>query len=287
MSQLSHKVTHTFFLNLSIVFISTSGPLGRFVALPPPLTIAVRAVLACMLLLLYCKWKGYRFSLERHVRIPVMVSGLFFGLHWVTYFYALQWSSVAIGMLSLYTYPVITAFIAPIMLKTAFQKMHLVLGVLVLVGILFLVPDFDLKNSHTKAIAMGVFSALCYALRNVLLKKHSIHVQGSVLMSYQLLMVVLLLLPVWFLYDLDQVSAYWKPIFALALFTTALGHTLFLQSLKHFSVTTASIISSAQPVYGILAGILFLDEIPAWPTIIGGLLILCAVFVENIRSYRS
>lgn len=287
MPQLSHKVKHTFFLNLSVVLISTSGPLGRFVALPPPLTIAVRAVLACLILLAYCKWKRYSFSLEKHIRIPIIVSGLFFGLHWVTYFYALQWSSVAIGMLSLYTYPVITAFLAPILLKTSFQKTHLALGILVLVGILFLVPDFDLKNTHTKAIAMGVFSALCYALRNVLLKKHSIHTQGSVLMSYQLVMVVALLFPVWFLYDLDQVLSYWKPIFALALFTTALGHTLFLQSLKHFSVTTASIISSAQPVYGILAGILFLDEVPAWPTIIGGFLILCSVFVENIRSYRD
>ena len=43
--------------------------------------------------------------------------------------------------------------------------------------------------------------------------------------------------------------------------TTAIGHTLMVTSLKHFSVTTASIISSLQPVYGIIMAFLFLSEI--------------------------
>ena len=61
--------------------------------------------------------------------------------HWVTYFYALQWSNVAIGMLSLFTYPVITALLEPLILKTKFQKHHLILGFIVLIGVYFLAPD--------------------------------------------------------------------------------------------------------------------------------------------------
>ncbi len=283
----SQKIKNFLLLNLSVLLISTSGPLGRFVTLPPPLTIALRAGLACVLLFLYCKWMKFSFRLERKVIVPVVVSGLFLGLHWVTYFYALQWSTVAIGMLSMYTYPVITAFMEPILLKTAFQKFHILLGVLVLVGILLLVPEFDFQNSYTRAIAMGITSAFCYSLRNIIMKKHATNYQGSVTMTYQLMMVLVLFIPVWFMYDLEPIVSFWKPILALAIITTAIGHTLFLQSFKHFSVTTASIISSAQPVYGIIAGILFLDEIPAWTTVIGGALILSSVFVENFRSYRS
>ena len=273
-------------LNLSVLLISTSGPLGKFISLPPPLTIGMRSVVACILLFSYCKYRKFSFRLDKKTILPVVLSGLFLGIHWITYFYALAWSTVAIGMLSMFTFPIITAFLEPLFLKTKFQKLHFLLGSIVLVGILLLVPEFNFENSYTKAILIGVFSAFCYAIRNILVKKFATHYQGSVLLTYQLFFVVLLLIPVFFYYDLTTIRFNWKPIFALALVTTAIGHTLLLESFKHFSVTTASIISSAQPVYGIIAGMFFLDEIPVWTTIIGGGLILSSVLVENYFSYK-
>jgi len=62
---------------------------------------------------------------------------------------------------------------------------------------------------------------------------------------------------------------------------------MFLFSLKKFSATTASIISSIQPVYGIIIGVIFLKEIPVLTTIIGGVLILTSVVIESIRSYKD
>ena len=274
------------FLNLSVLLISTSGPLGRYVALPPPLTICVRAFLGCLILVLFCLLLKKSFQIAKSDRWVVLFSGFLFGLHWVTYFYALQWSSVAIGMLSLYTYPVITALLEPLLLKTRFQKIHVLLGILVLIGIAFLIPNFDMANTTTKAIAIGVFSAFCYAIRNISLKKQALIYDGSVLMSYQLLVVFLLLIPVLFLYDLAPVPNYWQPIIALAFFTTAIGHTLFLKSFAHFSITTASIISCAQPIYGILIGFFFLNEIPTLNTIIGGSFVISAVVIESFRAYK-
>jgi drug/metabolite transporter (DMT)-like permease len=63
--------------------------------------------------------------------------------------------------------------------------------------------------------------------------------------------------------------------------TTAVGHTLFLNSFKNFSIGTVSIMSSIQPIYGILFGIVFLSEIPSFRSIIGGLLIFMTVFIEQ------
>jgi drug/metabolite transporter (DMT)-like permease len=39
--------------------------------------------------------------------------------------------------------------------------------------------------------------------------------------------------------------------------------------------------SSIQPIYGILFGIVFLSEIPSFRSIIGGLLIFMTVFIEQ------
>lgn len=269
-----------------MLFISTSGALGRYVDLPVPVTIGVRAILAFLLLVLYCKWKKISFRILKGDRFLVFLGGLLLALHWITYFYALQWSNVAIGMLSLFTYPVITSFLEPIVLKTKFQKIHLLLGALLLLGIYFLVPDFDFKNSHSMALAIGIFSALCYALRNLLMKSKVSKYNGSMLMCYQTGVTGLILLPAMLFADFNIVLTQWKGLVALALITTAIGHTLFLNSFKHFSITTASILSSISPVYGIIIGALFLSEIPSWPTIFGGVLILASVLIESLRSHN-
>ena len=105
-------------LNLAILFISTSGVLGRFIELPIPITIGLRSLLGGIALYFFCKWKGISFQVEGHDRKTIFYGGNFLGLHWITYFYALRLSNVAIGMLSLFTYPAITAILEPIFLRT-------------------------------------------------------------------------------------------------------------------------------------------------------------------------
>jgi drug/metabolite transporter (DMT)-like permease len=72
----------------------------------------------------------------------------------------------------------------------------------------------------------------------------------------------------------------------LAFLTTAIGHSLMLHSLKFFSASTASIISSLQPIFGIILAFLFLQEMPTTNTFFGGGLILLTVVVESIRSKK-
>lgn len=269
-----------------MLFLGTSGPFGKFIDLPIPLTIAIRALLGLALLILYCKWQKISFDLRRRDIFPILVSGALLGIHWITYFKALQLSSVAIGMLSLFTYPVMTSFLEPLFLKVKFQKIHLLLGLMVLSGIYLLAPEIDFGNSNTIAICLGLFSAICYAARNIILKTKVDSYQGSILMGYQLIVVCVMLFPVYFMYDLNDVIPEWKGLLGLVVITTVLGHTLFINTFKHFSITTVSILSSIQPVYGIIIGAFLLSEIPSWSTIFGGILILTSVVIESFRYYR-
>ncbi|MBP2833968.1 DMT family transporter [Aquimarina sp. U1-2] len=273
-------------LNVAMICISTSGALGRYIDMPVPVIIGFRALLAGVLLFLFCKWKKVSFRTKSKDRPMIILSGILMGLHWITYFYALKLSNVAIGMLSIFTYPVITALLEPILLKTKFEKIHLLLTLLVLIGIYFLVPDLNFEDSYTKAVILGVISALCYALRNIIMKTKVGDYNGSVLMWYQLVVVSIVLFPFLCIADSSGIQEQWLPTLTLALLTTAIGHTLFLNSFKRFSITTASIISSVQPVYGIIIGMIFLNEIPVLSTIIGGVLILTSVVIESIRTYN-
>ena len=274
-------------LNLAVLIISTSGVLGRYISLSPPVTIFFRTLVASVLFYLFLKLRKQSLKLENWADVgKVLLAGGFLCLHWVTYFYSLRLSNVAIGLLSLFTYPVITAFLEPIILKTGFRKLHLALGVLVLTGVYFLTPDIDFENSYFIAVLFGMVSAVFYSLRNIIMKPKIQKYNGSVLMLYQIATVCVCLIPAAFIADLPQVIGQWKPLLVLAILTTCIGHTLFLMSFRNFSITTASIMSSIQPVYGILLGILFLEEIPGTETIIGGTLIISAVVIESLFSFK-
>lgn len=273
-------------INIAMLFISTSGVLGRYIDLPPAVTIGIRAFGAMLLLGVFVSWKKYSFKLARKDTPAIVLSGILMGMHWITYFYALQLSNVAIGMLSLFTFPVMTSLLEPVFLKTKFSRIHVLLGLLVLLGIYFLAPEFDTNNNNFIAILVGLVSALCYALRNLLVKTKITTYNGSVVMWYQTLVIAIMLVPAYFLFETDGFVSELPYIGILALVTTALGHTLFLFSFKHFSVTTASLMSSAQPIYGIILGIIFLGEVPNVRTIIGGALILISVLVESRRAVK-
>ncbi len=275
-------------LNLATIFISTSGVLGRYISLPPALTIWWRCLLAALFIGLFVWYKGYKFKIDsRKDTKYLFLSGALLGAHWVTYFYALHLSNVAIGLLSLFTYPVITALLEPVFFNIKLNKTHVFLGGIVLVGIYFLTPEFNLENNYTLGVLMGLISSLFYALRNILTKKHLHHVNASKVMFYQMISVVIILLPVLKIYPISPTPEHWMALGTLAFITTAVGHTLFVNSFKHFSISTVSIMSSIQPIYGIIFAMLFLYEIPASKTIIGGVLILSTVVIESIQSGKK
>lgn len=284
---MKESTRHILEINLAMLFVSTSGVLGRYIDLPPAVTIGIRAFGAMILLGIFVKFKGFSFSLARKDALAIIASGVLMGMHWITYFYSLQLSNVAIGMLSLFTYPVMTSLLEPLFFRTKFSKMHILLGILVLIGIYFLVPEFNTDNDYFLAILIGLVSALCFALRNLLVKTKIGEYNGSVVMWYQVLVIAIMLIPAYFIFETEGFVQQLPYIGILALLTTALGHTLFLFSLKRFSVTAASLMGSIQPIYGIILGVIFLSEIPGWRTVLGGGLILVSVVIESLRAVKS
>jgi drug/metabolite transporter (DMT)-like permease len=278
----NQHLRHILELNIAVLFISTSGVLGKYISMPPPVTIWWRCVFAAVFLGAFCWYKKVDLKIANKKDFKtIILSGILFGAHWVTYFYALHLSNVAIGMLSIFTYPVITALLEPLFFNTRMNIKHLFLGVLVLVGVYFLTPDFNIESNYTQGVIFGVVSAVFYSIRNILMKKKIDNYNSSMLMFYQMIVITLVLWPVFFIFEATPTLNDWGALLTLALLTTSIGHTLFVMSFKNFSVSTASIMSSIQPVYGILFGILLLSEIPSGKTVFGGLLILATVLIES------
>lgn len=286
MNENSH-LKHVFWLTIATIFISTSGALGKFIAMPPPVIVWWRSALAAFFLLFFCFYKKIDLNIHRRTHFWTFVlSALFMGAHWITYFYALKLSNVAIGMLSLFTFPVITAILEPLFSNVKFDVVHLFLGLLVLLGIYLLIPNFSLESKQLAGVLLGLISAVCYSLRTLILKRHIGAYNSTVLMFYQVLILSAILIPVLFFMDTSGIKTQIPYVILLALLTTAIGHTMFVNSLKYFKVSTASIIGSAQPVFGIIIAYFFLNEIPTIHTFYGGSLIVLTVMIESIRSRK-
>ena len=284
----SNSLKHLLELNASIILISSAGALVRHIELDPVLIAFWRGALAVIILGAFAYFKKASFQIKDKKDIQrLLISSILFGGHWVTYFYALQASSVAVGMLSLFTFPAITALLEPIYFKTPFNKRHVILAVVVLVGLYIMSPEINFSSDTTKGIISGVLSALFYALRNLTMKSNSKKYESSVLMFYQFLFIALVFSPFLVTNDTSNTVTYFPYILLLGIFTTAIGHTLFVNCFKNFNISTASIIASSQPVFGILLGVLFLKEIPNFHVVIGGAIILSTVFIESFSSNKN
>jgi drug/metabolite transporter (DMT)-like permease len=284
----NQHANHLLELLIGTLFISTSGVLGKFIDLPTPVIIWCRSALGGLFLYLFCRYRKFDIKItSKKDFITILLSAVLLGTHWITYFYALKLSNVALGMLSLFTFPVITALLEPLFIKTKLNIIHVFLGIIVLIGIYILAPKFDFESSQVKGILLGLFSALCYALRNLTLKRHIAQYSGTALMMHQILILSVLLIPFMFIMDISNLTTQFPYVILLALITTAIGHSMFIHSLKYFSVSTASIINSLQPVLGIIMAYFFLKEIPTWNTFFGGSLILTTVIIESIRSKKA
>ena len=256
--------------------------------MPSEIIVWFRSVFAMVFLYFFARYRKISLKvIDKRTHLPLIVSSLFMAAHWITYFYALKISNVAIGMLSLFTFPVITSLLEPVFLKTKLNPIHIVLGIVVLSGVYLLAPEFSLENSGVKGILFGLLSALCYSIRILILKQHVQNYHGSMLMFYQTFVITVVMFPVLFFMDVSEFQSQFPYLLLIALLTTAIGHSLMVHSLKFFSASTATIISSVQPIFGIIIAFFTVGEIPAPNTYLGGSLILLTVVIESIQSKKS
>jgi len=217
----------------------------------------------------------------------VIILGTLLATHWVTYFHAMQISSVATGVIALYTYPVITVLIEPFFYGEKPQFKDVISAIVVLFGVYLLVPEFSMEASQLRGALWGVLSALLFALRNIIQRRYFYMHSATTAQFYQILVVACLLLP-FSASSINQVTlTQWSQLLLLGVFFTALPHTLFTHSLRYLKAKSVSLIGCIQVVYASLFAAIILSEIPEWKTIIGGILVISAAIYETLATHPN
>jgi len=279
-------------LYLAVFLLALNGLFAKLIPLDATSITQLRSVLAGCTLLLLALLSRRRFLLDSpREYIGVYLIGAVLGLHWVSFFHSMQVSTVAIGMLSLFSYPVITVLIEPLFTRQKLQIADALAGIVVLIGVFVMVRD-DLQafdNAAVQGVFWGVISAFLFAMRNLLQKYYYPAVSSDRLMLHQVIAIsFMLLLFVDYPAVGDLSSGDWLTLLLLGTVSTAMGHTLLSYSLKTLPAKSIAMISCLQPIFATLFAWLLLQETPDVSVLAGGAIIVSVALYESVkRSSRK
>lgn len=273
-------------LNLTILIMGNVTLFAKLLPFPAVTIISGRALFSVLILGLFFWLRGKSVSYRSFKDfLFVFGIGILFALHWVTYFHSIQVSTVAVGMLSLFTYPVFSAILEPMFGGKRPDPFAFFLACFSFFGLFLIVPDLSWDNQMFQGVVWGVISAVLYAIRNLLTKEMHVHYPSAQILFTQLIATSLVLLP--FADGLFVMLAEPKYLVfqvVLAGVFTSLAHTIWIRSLSNLSVTTAGTLSTLSPIYGSLAAWYFLGEVPPDRLWLGGGVILFCAILEVFRK---
>ncbi|MCL1051431.1 DMT family transporter [Shewanella abyssi] len=284
----SDKKTGLLELHLAVLLFGGTALFSKLIPLSALDITVLRCVVAAAVLALIVKLSKQKIALEAAKDYLVAIGlGIIVSLHWVTYFASMQLSSVAIGMIAFFTYPVMTVLIEPLVTKTKLKLADVISGFLVLTGVSLLIPEASLGNDVTLGIAIGVLSAALFTARNLLHKRYFVQYSGQQAMFYQTMVAVAFLAP-WFTAEVSSIEDnVWWLIVLLGVVFTAAPHALFTSALRLLSAKTVGLVSCLQPFYGAVLALLLLSEDLDLKTIIGGTLVVATALFETQQSHKS
>lgn len=270
-------------LHFAVVLFGFAGLFGQWLALPPAVIVLGRTVVAGLALAAVATWQGHAVRPDR----GLAGNGVILAVHWVTFFEAIQASTVAIGLLGYAAFPLFVLALERMLLGRAFGMREAITTALVAVGLVVLVPAFEWRDRTVQGLAWGLVSAFTFALLAVRSRRHAATHAPAVVAFWQNAFAAIVLAPfVWVGREaVPPVSLReLMLIVLLGLVCTALAHTLFIASLRRVTAHTASVVAALEPVYGIALAAWLLHEIPTLRTLAGATLIVGAALVATRRA---
>ncbi|MBN1959192.1 MAG: DMT family transporter [Desulfuromonadales bacterium] len=275
-------------LYVAVFLLSLNGLFAKLIPLDATSITQLRSTIAVGGFFIFCRYHQRRLRLENLKQsFGVYCLGFLLGIHWVTFFRSMQVSTVAVGMLSLFSFPVVTILLEPFFARERLKLGNVMAGGVVLLGIAVMVSHdlHDLQGSVARGVFWGVLSALLFSLRNLIQKYHFSQVPSDRLMFHQVLAIAMMLAP--FL-DTQTTSTLtgvnWTTLFLLGVLSTATAHTLLTYSLKNLPAKSVALIGCMQPLVASILAWIVMSEMPPLNVAAGGLIILSVAMYESVQK---
>ena len=186
---------------------------------------------------------------------PLLVlCGLLFGAHWLTYFMAIQAATPSIAVVGLSSYGLNLALIGWAVYGERITRLAWIGLLLSLIGVFIVIPRFDLRDTLTCGFAVGLLSGLFYAFVPII-HKRLLHIRAHERTLWQFVFAAPIFISFVTRVDLHVSTSGLLATVYLLLFGTILAHTLWtyvsgvlrsvaLGALSYATVPVAMVIST-------------------------------------------
>lgn len=274
--------------HIAVLLFGLVGLFAKVVALPAIILVLGRTFFSSAFLGAYLTVKRQKFALKtRGDYVLIVFAGIILAIHWTSFMQSIQVSTVAVGTLTLATFPLFSAVLEPLLFHEKMRVSDIACALVMLGGVACIVDDFSLEGPMAQGVLWGLLSAFTYALLSLANRKFSSGYPASLVSFYEQATATVVLLPALFVLKPSFTALDIGMLAIMGIVFTAIAHTLFIGGLRTVKVRTAGIITGLESVYGIVAALLFLGEIPGIREVIGGAIILAVALYSTLASTRS
>jgi drug/metabolite transporter (DMT)-like permease len=216
------------------------------------------------------------------------VTGIILALHWLTFFWSVQLSGVAIATLTFAAFPLFTLIIEALKNKRTLKMIEVTACIIIIIAVALLVKFDSISKGVFTGTISGLASAVLFALFGIISKNLTSRLPTLTVSFVQNFIVCLAMLPFLpFTASAPDEAVEWILLVLLGIVTTALMHQLYFYALKRLSASTCSGFVALEPVYAILFASLIFSEPLTASVIISGILILSASFLLFSRTFNN
>ena len=271
-------------IHVAVLLFGLAGLFGKFLALPAWSIVLGRTGFAAItlgLVLLFTQPNNRPQGAKTIAYCGLL--GLILAVHWISFFRAIQVSSVAVGLLAFSTFPVFITWIEPWWFNEKRRTADMATALLVLLGLCIMVYPSPFGGQLFSGVLWGTFSGFTFAILALLNRKWVQQYSPVVIAFFQNAVAALLLLPMVLWVEIHIDARQMGLLAFLGIICTALSHALFIRGLTFVRAQLASVIAGLEPVYGIIFAYFLLHEIPSAHTLAGGTVILMTALVAMVR----
>ncbi|MFN5213945.1 MAG: DMT family transporter [Bacteroidota bacterium] len=290
----SAKRRSLFYLHISVFLWGFTGIFGKVITLNATMIVWYRLLITVVMLFILSKvFKRHeRITLKQFYQLAYV--GFWVCFHWLLFYAAIKYSNASVGISCISTVAVFTTFLEPLMTGKRFNLLNLLLALSAAAGMYMI---YNVQEFYRTGILLGLFAALLSSYFTIL-NTRLIRIHNSETVTFYELLSAFIILSISFpAYSFFvQESVFQIPDFRdiilliiFSLFCTVIPFNLATKSLKHISAFTANLSVNLEPVYGIIAAILILNEQKelTLPFYAGSTLILLSVVIYGIINGRQ
>jgi drug/metabolite transporter (DMT)-like permease len=251
-------------LHIAVFLAGFTGIFGRLIHLNEGWLVWYRLLITSVTMwILFALMKKLRKVSGKDI-IKLVGLGFVAAMHWVTFYGSIKTSNVSVALVCFSSVGFFTALLEPLILKTPFKWMDVLLGLLVIAGI-YIIFQFDAQ--YKTGIILGVTSAILLAFVMIVFRQFVHRSNPETILTYQLSGGFIALSAIMPFYEHYFPSVYIIPtqsdlwyLLILAWFCSVIAFQLTGYALKKLSAFTVNLSFNLEPVYGIILAFMVYHE---------------------------